>query len=41
VPVAELRPAARICRLRELPELLASLPHLLPEDLAAFEAEHL
>ncbi|MFY9823333.1 MAG: hypothetical protein WAM82_18265 [Thermoanaerobaculia bacterium] len=37
--VAELRPMKLGRRLRELPELLASLPHLSPEDLASFEAD--
>jgi len=31
-----LRPLGR--RLRELPEILASLPRLSPEELAAFES---
>ena len=31
-PVAELRPAPMGKRLRELPDLLASLPRLSPED---------
>jgi antitoxin (DNA-binding transcriptional repressor) of toxin-antitoxin stability system len=35
--VAELRPVTQRRRLRDLPELLASLPHLSPEDLASFE----
>lgn len=45
-PVAELRPVPSGKRLRELPELLASLPHLsereaeaLAEDLAVGRAE--
>ena len=37
--VAELRPVTPGRRLRDLPELLASLPHLSPEDLASFEAD--
>jgi antitoxin (DNA-binding transcriptional repressor) of toxin-antitoxin stability system len=35
--VAELRPVPASMRLRDLPRLLASLPHLGPEDAAAFE----
>jgi antitoxin (DNA-binding transcriptional repressor) of toxin-antitoxin stability system len=38
-PVAELRPVAPILQLRDLPEILASLPHLSPEDLDAFESD--
>lgn len=38
-PVAELRPVETSGRLGELPDLLASLPRLLPEDLAAFESD--
>jgi antitoxin (DNA-binding transcriptional repressor) of toxin-antitoxin stability system len=38
-PVAELRPVTASRRLRELPEILASLPRLSPEDLAAFESD--
>jgi antitoxin (DNA-binding transcriptional repressor) of toxin-antitoxin stability system len=34
-PVAELRPVPAGRRLGELPELLASLPRLAPEDAAA------
>jgi antitoxin (DNA-binding transcriptional repressor) of toxin-antitoxin stability system len=34
-PVAELRPVPAGRRLGELPELLASLPRLSPEDAAA------
>jgi antitoxin (DNA-binding transcriptional repressor) of toxin-antitoxin stability system len=37
--VAELRAVTPGRRLRDLPELLASLPHLPPEDLASFEAD--
>lgn len=37
--VAELRPVTHGRRLRDLPELLASLPHLSPEDLASFETD--
>lgn len=36
-PVAELNPVAVGTRLRDLPALLAALPRLSPEDLAAFE----
>jgi antitoxin (DNA-binding transcriptional repressor) of toxin-antitoxin stability system len=35
-PVAELRPVPAGRRLGELPDLLASLPRLSPEDTAAF-----
>ena len=38
-PVAELRPVNQGLRLRELPGLLSSLPHLSPEDTAAFESD--
>ncbi len=38
-PVAELRPVTSERRLRELPEILASLPQLSPEDLEAFESD--
>ncbi len=38
-PVAELRPVARVRRLGELPELLASLPRLSPEELDSFESD--
>jgi antitoxin (DNA-binding transcriptional repressor) of toxin-antitoxin stability system len=38
-PVAELRPVAPGRRLQELPEILASLPHLSPEELGAFESD--
>jgi hypothetical protein len=38
-PVAEPRPVRHGRRLRDLPELLASLPHLSPEGLASFEAD--
>ena len=38
-PVAELRPVTPECRLRELPEILACLPHLSSEDLEAFESD--
>ncbi|HEV7507536.1 MAG TPA: hypothetical protein VGS07_21810 [Thermoanaerobaculia bacterium] len=37
--VAELRPVTHGRRLKDLPELLASLPHLSPEDLASFETD--
>lgn len=35
-PVAELRPLPMGKRLAELPALLASLPHLAPEEAAQF-----
>jgi hypothetical protein len=38
-PVAELRPVTASRRLRDLPEILASLPRLSPEDLATFESD--
>lgn len=38
-PVAELRPLPRVRRLRELPELLASLPRLSEEEAASFAAD--
>jgi antitoxin (DNA-binding transcriptional repressor) of toxin-antitoxin stability system len=39
-PVAELRPVeAESPRLRDLPRLLASLPHLAPGDADAFETD--
>jgi antitoxin (DNA-binding transcriptional repressor) of toxin-antitoxin stability system len=38
-PVAELSPVIAGPRLRDLPDILASLPHLLPEDLATFESD--
>jgi antitoxin (DNA-binding transcriptional repressor) of toxin-antitoxin stability system len=38
-PVAELTPVQERPRLRDLPALLASLPHLSPADLGAFEAD--
>jgi antitoxin (DNA-binding transcriptional repressor) of toxin-antitoxin stability system len=39
-PVAELRPVAvERRRLRELPDLLASLPRLSSEDLESFESD--
>ena len=39
-PVAELRPVeAEAPRLRDLPRLLASLPHLSPGDADAFESD--
>ena len=38
-PVAELRPVPSVRRLGELPELLASLPHLSPDELDAFESD--
>ncbi|MFL6194779.1 MAG: type II toxin-antitoxin system Phd/YefM family antitoxin [Thermoanaerobaculia bacterium] len=38
-PVAELRPVAERRLVRDLPDLLASLPRLAPEDLEAFESD--
>lgn len=39
-PVAELRPVEiEGLRLRDLPRLLASLPHLEPEDVDDFESD--
>lgn len=38
-PVAELRPVPRGRRLGDLPELLRSLPHLSPRDVAAFSKD--
>ena len=38
-PVAELRPVTAARRLGELPEIMASLPHLSPEDLETFESD--
>lgn len=38
-PVAELRPVASGKRLRELPDLLGSLPHLSTEDLEGMAAD--
>jgi antitoxin (DNA-binding transcriptional repressor) of toxin-antitoxin stability system len=38
-PVAELRPVPAGRRLGELPELLASLPRLSPEDAAAMSED--
>jgi antitoxin (DNA-binding transcriptional repressor) of toxin-antitoxin stability system len=38
-PVAELRPVTAGRRLGELPGILASLPHLAPEDLAILESD--
>ncbi|MDP9348094.1 MAG: type II toxin-antitoxin system Phd/YefM family antitoxin [Gemmatimonadota bacterium] len=38
-PVAELRPVASGKRLRELPDLLFSLPHLSKEDLEGMAAD--
>ena len=39
LPVAELRPLPTARRLRELPELLASLPRLSEEEAANFAAD--
>jgi prevent-host-death family protein len=38
-PVAELTPVKERPRLRDLPALLETLPHLSPADLGAFEAD--
>ena len=38
-PVAELSPVPTGRSLRELPELLASLPHLSEEEAASFEED--
>jgi len=39
-PVAELRSAGpQGLKLRDLPDLLASLPRLAPEDVSAFESD--
>jgi antitoxin (DNA-binding transcriptional repressor) of toxin-antitoxin stability system len=38
-PVAELRPVPAGRRLGELPELLASLPRLSPEDASSLEED--
>lgn len=38
-PVAELRPVTSRKRLRELPDLLSSLPHLSREDLDGMAAD--
>jgi len=40
-PIAELRPveAAKGPRLRDLPGILSSLPHLGPADIDAFESD--
>lgn len=38
-PVAEPRPVTHGQWLRDLPELLASLPHLSPDDLTSFETD--
>jgi antitoxin (DNA-binding transcriptional repressor) of toxin-antitoxin stability system len=38
-PVAELGPVTASRRLSELPQILASLPRLSPEDLASFESD--
>jgi prevent-host-death family protein len=38
-PVGELRPAVITGRLSELPAILASLPHLSPEDVESFAAD--
>jgi hypothetical protein len=35
--IAELRAVSQARTLRDLPELLASLPHLTPEEAADFE----
>jgi prevent-host-death family protein len=38
-PVAELRPIPKMKRLRELPEILASLPRLSEDEAASFAAD--
>jgi antitoxin (DNA-binding transcriptional repressor) of toxin-antitoxin stability system len=38
-PVAELTPVKGRPRLRDLPAILKSLPHLAPEDLDGFDAD--
>ena len=38
-PVAELRPVTAVRRLGELPELLASLPHLPQDELDSFASD--
>jgi antitoxin (DNA-binding transcriptional repressor) of toxin-antitoxin stability system len=38
-PVAELRPVPKARRLRELPEILASLPRLSEDEAASFAAD--
>jgi antitoxin (DNA-binding transcriptional repressor) of toxin-antitoxin stability system len=38
-PVAELRPLPYGRRLGDLPGLFRSIPHLSPNDIAAFEAD--
>jgi prevent-host-death family protein len=38
-PVAELRPVAKVRRLRELPEILASLPRLSEDEAASFASD--
>lgn len=38
-PVAELRPVSSGKRLRELPEILSSLPHLSSDDLESLDTD--
>jgi len=38
-PVAELRPVVASRRLGDLPEVLASLPHLTEEEAASFDED--
>jgi antitoxin (DNA-binding transcriptional repressor) of toxin-antitoxin stability system len=38
-PVAELRPVLKVKRLRELPQILASLPRLSEDEAASFSAD--
>jgi hypothetical protein len=38
-PMAKPQPVTHGLRLRDLPEILASLPHLSPADLASFESD--
>jgi antitoxin (DNA-binding transcriptional repressor) of toxin-antitoxin stability system len=38
-PVAELRPVPKVKRLRDLPEILASLPRLSEDEAVAFAAD--
>ena len=39
LPVAELRPIPKVKRLRELPEILESLPRLSEDEAASFAAD--
>ena len=38
-PVAELRPVPTGVKVKDLPSVLRSLPHLTPEEAAAFERD--